>query len=375
MKFELTAEQAMLQKMARDFSRREIEPIAPQIDRSEKLPDDLIRKLAGIGLMGMVVPRKYGGADASTISCILAIEQLAYSGTAAWWLVSFGNSIPDCIAHFGSEKQRKTYLPHFCDGTAYPSIQFTEEETGSDPEALVTLAKPDGNEYVINGMKRFSTFGAKDGYAILYAKDETGKCSAFIIKKNVRGYTSPKTWELMGQGGIEAADVYLEDVRVHKDNLLGKKGEGFNILLHWIALEKITQCAACVGIAQAALDEAIKYAKNRTVRGKPMSGMQGIRWMLAEMHSKIEAARWLTYRTAFLYDRKASNFMDEAASAKLFVAPACIEVVEKARHIHGAYGYTRDFKIERLYRAISGATAIATSLEINRSIVGTSLVR
>jgi alkylation response protein AidB-like acyl-CoA dehydrogenase len=179
----------------------------------------------------------------------------------------------------------------------------------------------------------------------------------------------------MGGGGMEAADVYYENVRVPKENLLGKKGEGFEVLLYWIAAEKVEQCTACVGIAQAALDEAIKYAKSRMVRGRPISGMQGIRWMLADMQAKIEAARWLTYRAAFLQDVASPDWMREAAAAKLFVVPAMIDVTEMSRRIHGAYGYTKEFKIERLCRAIAGATGIATTLEINKSILGSWLAR
>ncbi len=375
MDFNLTGEQLMVQRLAKEFNEKEIEPLAERLDREGRLPDDLIKKYAGIGLLGMTVPKKYGGTEAGNFSCILAIEQLAYSGTGAWWLVGFNNSIPEAIAHFGSEEIKRRYLKPFCDGSAYASVQFTEEETGSDPEELITTAVPDGDSYVINGMKHFSTFGARDGYSILWAKDETGKCSCFVITKNARGYSAPKTWGLMGSGGIEAADIYLENVRVPAKNLLGEKGKGFDVLLHWIASEKVEQCAACVGIAQAGLDEAIKYTKLRMVRGKPMSAMQGIRWMLAEMQAKIEACRWLTYRTASLQDQESDNWQTEAATAKLFVVPAAMEVVEMSRRLHGAYGYTKEFKIERLYRAIAGFTAIAVSLEINRSIVGASLVR
>ena len=374
MDFNLTEDQLMLQAMVREFTEREIEPIATQIDQEGRLPDDLIQKMAEIGLFGMTVPCKYGGTEAGSLSCILAIEQLAYSGTGAWWLVGFNNSIPESIAHYGSEKQKEKYLKPLCDGTAYASIQFTEEDTGADPEALITTAMPDGDSYVINGMKRFSTFGARDGYATLWAKDETGKCSCFVIQKNVEGYSAPKIWQLMGGGGIEAADVYFENMRIPKESLLGNKGEGVNVLLFWITVEKVEQCAASVGMAQAALDEAVKYAKSRLVRGRPISDMQGIRWMLADMQSKIEAARWLTYRAAFLQDQQAKDWMTQAAVTKLSVVPGTMEVVEMSRRIHGAYGYTKEFKIERLYRAIAGATAIAVSLEINRSIVGASLV-
>ena len=375
MDFNLTEDQLMLQTMVREFTEREIEPRATQIDREGRLPDDLIKKMAQIGLLGMTIPKQYGGTEAGNLNCVLACEQMAYSGTGAWWLMGFNNSIPECIAHFGSEELKRKYIKPLCDGTAYASIQFTEEETGSDPEAIITTAIPDGDNYVVNGMKRFSTFGARDGYAVLYAKDEAGECTAFVIKKNVAGYSAAKVWELMGGGGMEAADVYFDNMKVPRANLLGEKGKGFNALLYWISTEKIEQCAACVGIAKAALDEAVKYAKSRMMREKPISGMQGIRWMLADMQAKIEAARWLTYRAAFLQDQGAPDWMTEAAAVKLFVVPAMLEVTEMARRIHGAYGYTKEFKIERLYRTIAGAVSIATTLEINRSIVGAALVR
>ena len=176
-------------------------------------------------------------------------------------------------------------------GEVYPSIQFTEADTGSDPRALITTAVADGDHFLINGMKRFSTFGARDGYAVVYANDETGGCSAFISEKNIDGYSAGSIWELMGGGGIEAADVYYDNLRLPRENILGAKGEGLNILLFWIADEKIQQCGACVGIGQAALDEAVSYAKTRTVKGKPQVSLQGIQWMLAEMSSQLEAAR------------------------------------------------------------------------------------
>ncbi len=375
MDFNLTEDQLMLQTTVREFTEREIEPIAVPLDREGKLPDDLISKMAGIGLLGMTVPKQYGGSDVGNVNCALACEQVAYSGTGAWWLVGFQNSIPECIAHFGAEELKQKYVRPLCEGTAYASIQFTEEETGSDPESLITTARPDGDSYVINGMKRFSTFGARDGFAVLYAKDEDGGCTAFVIEKNAPGYSATRVWELMGGGGIEAADVYFEDMRVPGASILGEKGRGFDVLLYWIAAEKIEQCAACVGIAQAALDEAIAYTRSRMVRGKPISGMQGIRWQLAEMQAKLEAARWLTYRAAFLQDQSAPTWMTEAAAAKLFVVPTAIEIVETARQIHGAYGYTKEFKIERLSRAVAGGASVATSLEINRSIVGAAVAR
>ena len=375
MDINFTDEQSAIHKLAREFTRQEIEPVAELIDREGRLPDDLIKKLAKLGLLGMTVPREYGGSAAGNLSCILAIEQIAYSGTGAWWLAGFNNSIPASIVRFGSEEIKNRYLKQFCDGTAYASIQFTEEETGSDPSALTTTAVPDGDSYVINGMKRFSTFGAREGFAVTYTKDEEGNCTAFVLKKGEKGYSTPKIWELMGGGGIEASDVYFDNYRVPKENMLGKKGAGMEVLLFWIATEKIEQCAAAVGIAQAALDEATRYVMAKKSKGRAVAKMQGIQWMLADMKAKIEACRWLTYKTAIAQDEEAPDWQTQAATAKLFVIPASMEVVETSRRLHGAYGYTKEFKIERLYRAIAGCPSIAVSLEINRSIVGNSLIR
>ena len=375
MNFSLNEDQKMLQNTVRKFRERDINPVAAQIDKEEKMPDGMIKKMADIGLFGMPVPNKYGGGGADNLSVIVACEEVAYSGTGAWWSVAFNNSIPESIWKFGSEQIREKFLKPLCDGTACSSIQFTEENTGSDPKALITTARPDGDYYIVNGMKRFSTFGGRNGYAMLFAKDETGKCTAFVIPKNGPGYSVSKQWELMGGGGMETVDVHFENMRVPKENLLGEKGKGFDILLYWISTEKIEQCAACVGMGQAALDEAVKYSKERMVREKPMSAMQGIQWMLADIYTKVAAARWLTYRAAFLQDQGDTSWMTEAAAAKLFVVPTILQAVDISRQIHGGYGYSREFKIERVYRAVAGASAIATSLELNRTIVGAGLAR
>ncbi|MFC1868963.1 acyl-CoA dehydrogenase family protein, partial [Thermodesulfobacteriota bacterium] len=375
MDFDLTEEQRSLQKTVRQFTEREIEPVAHLMDLEGRLPDDLIKKMAKQELLGMTLPVEYGGSNYSSLDCVLAIEQLSYSGTGAWWLVAFCNSIPGCIVEFGSEEQKEKYLRVVCEGNAYPSIQFTEADTGSDPDMLITRAVPEGDNYVINGTKRFSTFGARDGYAILYARDDSGKCTAFITEKNIGGYSATHNFELMGSGGVETVDVRFDNLKLPKESILGEKGRGMKILQSWVAYEKNQQCGACLGIGNAALDEAIYYVKNRRVRGKSQIGLQGIQWMLADIYTQLEAARCFTYRAAFLKDKGAVNRMTEAAATKLFVVPSIVAVVNTARQIHGAYGYTKEFKIERLYRAIAGASAIAVSLEINKSIVASSLIK
>ncbi len=375
MDFKLSKEQRLLQKTVKEFVDKEIEPAAAQTDRTGYLSEALIKKMAAIQLPGMMVPTQYGGNGSSLLDCVLSIEQLSSSGCGAWWYVAFTNSLPECIATFGTREQKEKYLPPVVHGKSVPSIQFTEEATGSDPDSLQTRAIPDDKAYTVNGTKRFSTFGARPGFAVLYTRDEAEKCTAFVMEKPGPGYSTSSRYELMGSGGMEAVDVYLDSVRLPADSILGNKGEGFAILLYWIAIEKILQCAACAGIAQAAVDEALRYAENRTVRGKPQHRLQGIRFMLADMYARLQACRWITYRAAFLKDAGDSTWISETAAAKLFVVPAAMEIVDTARKIHGAYGYTKEYKIERLYRAVAGASAIAGSLEVNRSIVASALIK
>lgn len=375
MDFNLTEEQLMIQRMAKEFTANEMEPIAEQMDREGRAPLELTKKMADLGFFGMSVSKEYGGQGVGVLACALVLEQVAYAGTGAFWLIGLNNSIPHTIEHFGSEEIKKKFLPPLCDGSMQSSIIFTEADTGSDPRMLVTTAVPDGDDYVINGNKRFITWGARDGYGTLYTKDEDGNCTCFVAQKNVEGYSAPKIWELMGGGGMEAADLYFENMRVPKANILGTKGDGFRILLFWIADEKIEQCAVNTGVSQAALDESIKYAKERMLRDRPMSALQGIQWELADMQVKIEAMRWLAYRTAFLEDQQSPDWLTQAAVAKLFCIPASLDVVRQAVGLHGGYGYTKEFKVERLYRAALGSVMIATSLEVNKSIVGGSLTR
>ena len=375
MDFTLNEKQKMLQSMVRDFTRKEVEPRWKEMETSRRIPDDLLKQLASLGLFGMTVPVEYNGNDAGGFAHLLAIEQLAYSGTPAWWPAAFNNSLPEIICKFGTPEQKKRFVSPMFDGTKCFSVQFTEPDTGSDSRVLKTTARPDGDYYIINDQKRFSTFGARDGTAIVWTKDEEGGCTAFLVDKNCPGYTAPKIWELMGTGGIEPADVYYADVRVHKDQMFHKKGKGFDALLYWIAIEKVEGCIVAVALAQAALDEAVKYTKTRLANGKPISDMQGIRFELADLHAKIEACRWLTYRAAMLHETDDPAFQTEAAACKLFVQPVVTDVISTALRLHGAYGYTTDFKIERLYRAQPGNVVISVSLEINKAIVGASLVK
>ncbi|MBN2062978.1 MAG: acyl-CoA/acyl-ACP dehydrogenase [Deltaproteobacteria bacterium] len=375
MDLSLTNEQKMIQKTAEEFCRQEIDPLAKSIDHTSKIPDKVLKKYKEVGFFGMTVPKKYGGTGAGNFAHLLVIEKLAYSGTSAWWPVAFNNSIPETISRFGTPEQQERYVKSYLDGTNLFSVQFTEPDTGSDPKALLTRSVPDGDGYIIKGSKRFSTFGARPGPAIVWTKDENENCTCFIVEKLADGYSTSKIWDLMGCGGVEAVDVCYENYRVGSGQILGEKGKGLDVLLYWISVEKIEGCIVAVALAQAALDEAIRYTKNRKAGGRPISEMQGIRFELADMYAKIRACRWMTYCTAQLIEINSPELYREAAACKIIVQPLMSQVIETSLRLHGGYGYTKDFKIERLYRAQTGNSVISVSLEINKSIVAASILQ
>ncbi|MFB0532966.1 MAG: acyl-CoA dehydrogenase family protein, partial [Desulfatiglandales bacterium] len=263
MDFTLSGESNMMVKAARDFAEQEIEPIAAKIEEENTLPDDLLQRFAKARMLGMMIPKEYGGIGSTTINVVLILEELAKTGSAAAFLMAFCNSVAETIYHWGSEDLRKRFLPPLCDGTNYPAMAFTEPGTGSDPTAITTTATPDGDHYVLNGTKRFVTNGHKKGYGVFYAKDETERITAFMVDKGSEGYTWSKPWALMGLAGQGLVDVFLKDVRAPKEDILGEKGKGFHILLRWIAGERVQQMAFMVGMGQACLDESLRYAKER----------------------------------------------------------------------------------------------------------------
>ncbi len=374
MDFTLSGESKMMVKAARDFAEQVIEPIAAKIEEDDALPDDILQKLAKARMLGMMVPKEYGGIGSSALNTILIIEELAKTGSAALYVMAMNNTVAETIYHWGSEDLRKRFIPSLCDGSSYAAMAFTEPGTGSDPTAITTTAKPDGDYYVVNGTKRFITQGHRKGFGVFYAKDETDRVTALIVDKSSEGYTWSKPWSLMGLAGQGLVDVFLKDVKVPKENVLGEKGKGFPILLRWIAGERVEQMAFMVGMGQECLDESLKYARERMVRGRPMTAMQGFQWMLAEMHASVEACRWWTYRVASKQDEGGDIAVDSAA-LKLFIVPTIQEVARKALQIHGSYGYCKDYKIERLYRTIAHAGVTASSTELQKTIVGSTLAR
>ena len=373
MEFQLTIEQRLIQKVARDFAQTEIEPIAAQVDRDKKIPSDMARKMAKVRLLGMVIPEQYGGSGAGYLNWILALEQLNYPVSSCSVFANMTNMVGGAIAEFGTEEQKQRYLKLICDGELIASWVFTEPATGSDPLSLVTRAKLEGDCWVINGTKRFHTLGHLDGPAVIFANVEGRKTTAFIVEKNIEGYACSKPFELMGNHGLETVDTSLHNVRIPKSNLFGEVGKGFDIMLRVAAVGRLSLSIKSVAMAQAALDEAVKYAKQRTRRGVPIASMQAIQWMLAEMAVRVEAARWMTYRAAFLKEQ-GEDISKESAMNKLFASRVAKEVADMSMQVHGSYGFTKDFKIERIYRDAKENELIEGSSEIQRSIIARYLV-
>jgi len=374
MDFSLTVEQEMIRKTAKEFAEKEIEPLAARIDRDDKIPKDAIRKMATKGFYGVPFPADIGGVGADYISFVLVLEQIAQASAGVAGSIGAQALAEIAIYKYGNERQKQEYLVPLLKGGKMGCFAFTEAATGSDPKAITTRAKLEGNEYTLNGSKLLISNSPVADTAIIFAKDsEKGdKVSAFIVDAGKEGFSIGKREEMLGNRGLEVAEIILNNVRVRKENVLGMGGDGYGILLATISCGKVGTSAVTLGVMQAALTESINYAKMRTQKGRPIAEFQTIQWLLAEMSAKIEAARWLVYRTAFLISQDA-EVMKESAMTKLFVSEAADEVVRNAMQIHGAYGYTKDFKVERLYRDARALGIIEGASEMQRVIIANQL--
>lgn len=379
MDFNLSPESKMMVKAAKDFCEKEITPIMDDIIENDDYPDDLIMKFAKARMLGLVIPKEYGGVGTTNLNVILITEELGKTGSVCAFPMLMNNSTAETIYYWGSEEVRKQFLPPLCDGSAYGTTAFTEPGTGSDPRALKARAVSNGDDFIVNGTKRYITNGNKKGYGVFYLKDEAlkdekGDVTAFVIDKSSEGYSTSPPWKLMGLEGMNSVDVFFNDVKVPKSSILGERGNGFKILLRWIAGERVQQAAYMVGLGQAALDESAKYLGERIVGGKPMGFMQGFQWMLAEMKSRVEACRYLTYRAACLQD-EAKPVEITSSELKVFTTPVIQDVTRMALQIHGSYGYSKEYKVERLFRYAAHAGVVATSSELNKTIAGSAVLK
>ena len=379
MKLELSEQQKMIKNMVREFAEKEIAPIAAELDEKQEYPTKTLEKMAKLGLLGIIIPTEYGGAGLDTISYAAVIEEISRKCASTGVITSVHNSLVAWpIMKYGTEDQKKKYLPILAKGEKIGAFAGTEPNAGSDLGAMQTTAKLKGNKYIINGDKTFITSGPKAGIIIVFAvtdKNAGSKgISAFIVENTMKGFKVGSIFDKMGIHANLVSELIFEDMEVPKENLLGKEGDGFKIALSTLDGGRIGIAAQAVGIAQACLDERIDYAKQRQQFGRPLAKFQAIQWMIADMATRIEASRHLVYKAAYTKDAGV-RFSYEAAMAKLFASETAMEAAIKAVQIHGGYGYTKEYTVERLFRDAKITEIYEGTSEVQRLVISGSLLR
>ena len=379
MQLELNEQQKMIQKMVREFAEKEIAPVAADLDKKAEYPTKILQKMAKLGLLGIIIPTEYGGAGLDTISYAIVIEEISRKCASTGVITSVHNSLVSWpIMKYGTEEQKKKYLPILAKGEKIGAFAGTEPNAGSDLGAMRTSAKLKGDKYIINGDKTFITSGSEAGILIVFAvtdKNAGSKgISAFIVENTFKGFKVGSIFDKMGINANHVSELVFENMEVPKENLLGKEGEGFKIALSTLDGGRVGIGAQAVGIAQACLDESIEYAKQRQQFGRPISSFQAIQWMIADMATRIEAARYLVYNAAYKKD-KGIRISKEAAMAKLFASETAVEAAIKAVQIHGGYGYTKEYTVERLFRDSKITEIYEGTSEIQRLVIANSLLK
>ena len=378
MPWPLTDDQRMIQLMVRDFTRKEIEPKAAQNDRLGRFPTEILAKMAELGLMGMMVPARYGGAEVGAVSYSLALQEIAYACASTAVIMSVNNLSCEPLLLFGSEDQKEQWLPPLASGQGLGAFALTEPEAGSDPGSLRTQAVKTGDEYRITGSKVFITNGAYALTFVLVARtsQEGGKrgLSAFLIPRTTPGLEIGPEEEKMGLHASSTVPLNLEDCPVSVEQLLGQEGDGFRIAMTALDGGRIGIASQATGIGQACLDEAVRYSKERKQFGRFLSSFQALSWMIADMATELEAARLLTLQAAHQKDL-GLPFTREASIAKLYASEMANRAAYKALQMHGGYGYTRHYKVERLYRDARVTTLYEGTSEVQRIVISREELR
>jgi len=377
--FGFSEQQQMFKEAARDFAESEISPLVQQMEESKRTARELIPKMRELGFYAIQYPTEYGGIGASYLEYVMVMEELSRVYCSIGGHISVNNLCAGTLNDFGTDEQKSRYLPELLTGEAVGSFAFTEPDTGSDPKALRTIARRDGDEWVINGEKIFITNSTLPGYLVLFCKDVEmdERTTAILVPKDTPGYSTGKLVAKMGMHGMEVADVLLEEVRVPYNNTIGGeevRGKGFRILTTEIALGKLGISAQCVGMAQAALDASTKYAKEREQQGKPIARFQTIQWLIGEMSAEVAAARYLTYSTAWARSN-GENILSSSARTRLFASQVAHRAASSAMQIHGAFSYTEEYGVERIFRDMKLAEIYEGVNEIQRVIAAAELLR
>jgi butyryl-CoA dehydrogenase len=379
MDFALTEDQKMLRTMVRDFAERELEPIADEIDEEARFPAESIKKAAELGLMGIGYPEKYGGSGGGAIEQVITFEEVARVCAATAVVIIASNELAGHpIYVHGNEEQRQQYLTPLLRGEKLGAFGLTEAGAGSDVASMEMTAKRQNSGYVLNGNKLFITNGAEADIIVAFATVDRSQgyrgVTAFIVEKSAPGFSVGKHERKLGIRASSTAELVFEDCFVPEKNRLGKEGRGFRIALESIDSSRIGIAAQAVGIAQGAFDKSLAYSKERQQFGEPIANFQAIQWMLADMATQIDAARLLTCRAAYLKDQ-GLEFVKEASMAKVFAAETAMSVTTKAVQIHGGYGYTKDYPVERYFRDAKITEIYEGTSEMQRMTIARQLLR
>ena len=379
MDYLLSDVQKMIQELTRKVAQEKIKPVAAKYDESEEFPWDIMEILAKADLFAIFVPQEYGGTGGGVLDLCIATEELsaACGGIAVCYAASALGTFP--IILFGNEEQKKKYLPDLASGKKIAAFGITEPEAGSDASAIKTTAKKEGEHYVLNGLKHFITNGGDAQiYTVIVMTDKAKGArgaSAFIVEKGTPGLTFGKKEDKLGIRASSTRELIFTDCKIPKENLLSKEGMGFIVTMKTFDMSRPGVAAQALGIAQGALDAAVKYAKERQQFGKSISSFQGIQWMLADMATQIEAARALVYSCAREIDAGSKNVGKDSAMAKLFASDVAMKVTTDAVQILGGYGYMKDYPVEKYMRDAKITQIYEGTNQIQRNIIALQLIK
>lgn len=369
-----------IREVARDFAEREIAPVAAEIDEKEEFPQDIVDQMKELGFMGIKIPEEYGGLGLDTLSYVCVMEEVARKSAAATIYVSSSNSLGSApLMKFGTEEQKQMLLPGIASGDICIAFGLTEPGAGSDAAAVAAKAVKDGDSYILNGRKCFITLAPDSDWCIMFAKTDPDKgplgVSAFLVDMKLPGVSCGKPEDKMGQRGVRVSDVLMEDVRVPANCLLGKEGEGLKVATSTLAVGRIGVGSMSLGLAAEALDLAIAHTKERVQFGKPLAQQPVIRFMLADMQTKLTAARHLVYDAAVKMDAKDPNAELAASMAKYFACENAKEIIDNALQLFGGYGYSKEYPIERIYRDIRINTIYEGSSQVQQIVIAKNILK
>ena len=378
MKLELSDEQRMIQSLAREFAEQEVKPVAAECDREARFPHATVKRMGELGLLGIMVPEKLGGGGADTLSYVLALEEVAVACASHAVVMSVSNSLV-CgpLAKHGTPAQHERFLTPLASGRGLGCFALTEPQAGSDARNLTTLARREGDHYVLDGRKIFVTNGRECTVALVFAQTDAAKAhhgiSAFLVEKGTPGFLVPKVEDKLGLRASDTAEFVFDGCRVPAVNMLGAEGAGFKIAMSALDGGRVGIAAQAVGIARAALEASVAYAKERRSFGVPIGHHQMIQWMLADMATGIDAARLLTWRAAVLKDQ-GKPYGTAASMAKLFASETAMRIATDAIQVHGGHGYMKDYPVERFFRDAKITQIYEGTSQIQRLVVSRALL-